>query len=46
MLDQQPKLKPNETLIYERADGVTYARYQNHPNIPRWIIGGDPEGVN
>ena len=46
MLDQQPKLKPNENLIYERADGVTYARYQNYPDIPRWIIGGDPEGVN
>ena len=33
---------PGETLIYERADGVVYARYQNKPEIPRWIIGGDP----
>ena len=39
------KLIPNETLIYERSDGVVYARYQNKPNIPRWIIGGDPGAV-
>jgi len=39
------KLKPNEALIYERNDGVVYARYQNRPEIPRWIIGGDPAGV-
>ena len=36
---------PGETLIYERADGVVYARYQNKPEIPRWIIGGDPGAV-
>jgi len=39
------KLKPNEALIYERNDGVVYARYQNRPEIDRWIIGGDPAGV-
>jgi len=39
------KLIPNETLIYERSDGVVYARYQNKPEIPRWIIGGDPGAV-
>lgn len=39
-------LKPNETLIYERVDGVVYARYQNRPDIPRWIIGGDEDAVN
>ena len=41
------KLIPGETLIYERADGVVYARYRDPPNnaIPRWIIGGDPAGI-
>ena len=39
------KLIPNETLIYERSDGVVYARYQNKPDIPRWIIGEDPGAV-
>ena len=38
-------LEPNETLIYERADGVVYARYANKPEIPRWIVGGDPGAV-
>jgi hypothetical protein len=41
------KLKPNEPLIYERVDGVVYARYRDPPHntIPRWIIGGDPASV-
>jgi len=39
------KLIPNEALIYERANGVVYARYTNKPEIPRWIIGGDPGSV-
>lgn len=39
------KLIPNEPLIYERANGVVYARYQNKPEIPRWIIGGDPGAI-
>ena len=39
------KLIPGETLIYERADGVVYARYRDRPEIERWIIGGDPAGV-
>lgn len=39
------KLIPNEALIYERANGVVYARYANKPEIPRWIIGGDPGAV-
>ena len=38
-------LIPNEPLIYERADGVVYARYRDKPEIPRWIIGGDPGAV-
>ena len=42
------KLIPGQTLIYERADGVTYARYRDPPHnkIPRWIVGGEPEGVS
>ena len=39
------KLIPNEPLIYERSDGVVYARYRDKPEIERWIIGGDPAGV-
>ena len=42
---QLGNLIPNEALIYERVDGVVYARYQNKPEIERWIIGGDPAGV-
>ena len=38
---------PGEALIYERSDGVVYARYRDPPHntIPRWIIGGDPAAV-
>tara|TARA_B000000532_G_C18853457_1_gene400556 strand:- start:173 stop:430 length:258 start_codon:yes stop_codon:yes gene_type:complete len=39
------KLIPGQALIYERADGVTYARYRDKPEIERWIVGGDPAGV-
>lgn len=41
------KLIPGEPLIYERHDGVVYARYRDppHNNIPRWIVGGDPGSV-
>jgi len=39
------KLKPGKTLIYERANGVVYARYAEDPELPRWIIGGDPGAV-
>jgi len=42
----EQKLIPNESLIYERVNGVVYARYPNRPEIPRWIIGGDTEAVN
>ena len=38
-------LIPGEPLIYERANGVVYARYRNRPDIERWIIGGDPNAV-
>mgnify|MGYP001044105979 FL=1 len=44
-MQKQSKLIPGEALIYERANGVVYARYQNKPEIPRWIIGGDPGAV-
>lgn len=40
-------LLPGEALIYERADGVVYARYRDPPHntVPRWIVGGDPAAV-
>jgi len=45
LLSKLGSLLPNEPLIYERANGVTYARYQNRPEIDRWIVGGDPGAV-
>ena len=38
---------PGEALIYERSDGVLYARYRDPPHNtqPRWIVGGDPGAV-
>ena len=39
------ELIPNATLIYERANGVVFARYADKPEIPRWIVGGDPGAV-
>lgn len=43
-----PDLIPGEALIYERANGVVYARYRDPPynNEPRWVIGGDPDAVS
>ena len=40
-------LVSGQALIYERADGVVYARYRDPPHntIPRWIVGGDPAAV-
>lgn len=40
-------LIPDQALIYERANGVVFARYRDPPHnkIPRWIIGGDSKGV-
>ena len=45
MLDQ--KLIPGEALIYERANGVVWAKYRDSPHNtkPKWIIGGDPGAV-
>jgi hypothetical protein len=41
-------LIPGAALIYERVDGVVYARYRDAPynQIPRWIIGGDLRSIN
>lgn len=41
------KLIPGEALIYERANGVVWARYRDPPHNtkPKWIIGGDPGAV-
>ena len=47
MTQHKVKLIPGEPLIYERADGVVYARYRDPPHntVSRWIVGGDPAGV-
>lgn len=39
------KLIPGEPLIYERVDGVVYARYRDRPDIKRWIIGGEYNAI-
>lgn len=44
-MQSKNKLIPEEVLIYERANGVVYARYANKPEIDRWVIGGDPGAV-
>lgn len=44
-----PDLIPGQPLIYERANGVVYARYRDPPYnemYERWIIGGDADAVN
>ena len=40
-------LLPNEPLIYERADGIVFARYRDPPHnkIPRWVVGGDADAI-
>ena len=47
MTQPKDKLISGEALIYERSNGVVYARYRDPPHntIPRWIIGGDPGAV-
>ena len=45
MPSKNEKLIPGKALIYERANGVVYARYAEDPELPRWIIGGDPGAV-
>ena len=47
MGQQLGNLIPSEVLIYERSDGVVYARYRDPPfnKLDRWIVGGDPAGV-
>ena len=34
-------------MIYERANGVVFARYRDPPHnkIPRWVIGGEPDAT-
>lgn len=39
------ELLPEEALIYERSNGVVYARYRDKPEIERWVVGGDPGAV-
>ncbi len=40
-------LVPGQPIIYERANGVTYARYRDPPYnmIERWVVGGEPKAV-
>ena len=45
MTQKQGKLLPGEAMVYERSDGVVYAHYRDKPEIPRWIVGGDPGAV-
>lgn len=42
------KLIPGQAIIYERVDGVIYARYRDppHNSVPRWVVGGDPNAVS
>jgi len=44
-MQHQSNLIPGEALIYERHDGVVYARYRDLPQYERWIVGGDPAGI-
>ena len=46
MPQSKNKLIPDEPLVYENTDGIIWASYQNKPNIPRWIVGGDPEAIS
>ena len=44
-----PDLIPGQALVYERANGVVYARYRDPPYnemYERWIIGGDADAVS
>ena len=34
----------DKPLIYESANGITYARYRDDSSIPRWVIGGNLKG--
>ena len=47
MSQSKNKMIPGESLIYERVNGVVYARYRDPPHntVPRWIVGGDPGAV-
>ena len=44
---ENKKLIPGAALIYEQADGVTFARYRDPPYNAqnRWIVGGEPLAV-
>ena len=44
---QQHKLVPGAALIYERTNGVVWARYRDAPynKYPKWIVGGDPGAI-
>ncbi len=45
---KQHKLIAGAALIYERQEGVLYARYRDPPHnkIPKWIVGGEERSVS
>lgn len=47
MAQKAEDLIPDAALIYERCDGVVYARYRDPPHNtkPRWIVGGTASGM-
>ena len=51
IIDCPPKTElAHERLIYERANGVVYARFSDEPKKTtyngRWVIGGESDAVN
>ena len=34
----------HKALIYESANGITYAKYRDDSTIPRWVVGGNLKG--
>jgi len=43
---RQSSIKHNKhkAVIYESANGITYARFRDDPTIPRWRVGGNTKG--
>lgn len=38
------KLNKHKAVIYESANGITYAKFRDDPSIPRWKVGGNTKG--
>jgi len=43
---RQSNIKRNKhkAVIFESANGITYARFRDDPTIPRWKVGGNTKG--